>query len=60
MIEDVEAKLNGEIKNSSNTENLEVATEENVDEDITAEAKASKDMVFISKKNKRHKHMKRQ
>ena len=44
MIEDLEAGLTGALKEISNTENLAVAEEENVDESITAEAKASNDM----------------
>ena len=40
MIEDLEDELTGALKETSNTDNFEVADEENVDEYITAEAKA--------------------
>ena len=36
----MEAKMTGALKKTSNTENLAVAEEENVDEAVTAEAKA--------------------
>ena len=44
MIEDLEAKLSGAPEETSNTDNLEVDEEENVDEAVTAEAKASNEM----------------
>ena len=44
MIEDIEAELAGAPKKASDTDNLAVAEEANVDEDVTAEAKASSDM----------------
>ena len=40
MIEDLEDELTGALKETSNTDNLAEADEENVDESITAEAKA--------------------
>ena len=44
MIEDLEPELTGALKETSNTENLAVAEEANVNEAITAEARASNDM----------------
>ena len=44
MIEDLGAELTGAIKETSNTDNLAVVEEANVDEAITAESKASNDM----------------
>ena len=44
MIEDLEAELTGAPKETSNTDNSEVAEEKNVDESITAEAKAINEM----------------
>ena len=44
MIEDLGAELTGAIKETSNTDNLAVVGEANVDEAITAESKASNDM----------------
>ena len=44
MIEDLEAELTGAPKETSNTDNLEMAEEANADEAITVEAKASNDM----------------
>ena len=44
MIEDLEAELTGATKETSNTDNLELAEEANVDEAITAEAKAINEM----------------
>ena len=41
MIKDLESELTEALKETSNTENLEVAEEANVDEAITIEAKAS-------------------
>ena len=41
MIEDLESELTGALKKTSNTDNLAVAEEANVDYAITAEAKAS-------------------
>ena len=41
MIEDLEAKLTGALKENSNTDNLAVAGEVNVDEAVTTETKAS-------------------
>ena len=41
MVEDLESKLTGALKESSNTNNLRVAEEANVYESITAESKAS-------------------
>ena len=40
MIEDLEDELTGALKVTSNSDNLAVADEENVDEYITGEAKA--------------------
>ena len=42
MIEDMEAELTKAPKITSNTDNLEVDEEANVDEAVTVEAKASK------------------
>ena len=44
MIEDLEAELTGSLKKTSITDNFVVAEEVNVDESITAESKASKNM----------------
>ena len=44
MIEYLEAKLTGALKETSNTDNLAVAEEANVDEAITAESKAINEM----------------
>ena len=44
MIEDMEAELTGALKKTSNTDNLVVAEEANVDEAVTEEAKAVDDM----------------
>ena len=44
MIEDLESELTGSLKETSNTDNLVVAEEGNVDEAITAESKAINDM----------------
>ena len=44
MIEDLEAGLNGALKETSNTDNVLVAEEENVDESITAETKSINEM----------------
>ena len=44
MIEDIESELTEAPKKASDTDNLAVAEEANVDEDVTAEAKASSDM----------------
>ena len=41
MIEDMEAELTGSTKETSNTEDLAVVEDANVDEAVTAEAKAS-------------------
>ena len=41
MIEDMDAELTGALKKTSNTDDLAVVEEGNVDEAITAEAKAS-------------------
>ena len=44
MIDDLEAELAGSLKKTSNSDNLAVAEEANVDEAITVEAKASNEM----------------
>ena len=44
MIEDMEAGLTGALKKTSNTDTSAVAEEANVDEAVTAEAKASNNM----------------
>ena len=44
MIEDLEAELAGEPKETPNTDNLAVVEEENFDEAITPEGKASNGM----------------
>ena len=44
MIENLEAELTRELKETSNTDNLVVAEEANVDEDINAEAKYRNEM----------------
>ena len=44
MIEDLESELTGTPKETSNTDNVDLAEQENVDKAITAEAKAIKDM----------------
>ena len=44
MIEDLEAELTGSLFQNSNTDNLAVDEEANVDEAITAESKASNEM----------------
>ena len=49
MIEDMEAELTEAPKSNSNTENLAVTDEANVDEAITAEAKASNKIEFSIK-----------
>ena len=49
MIEDLEAELTGALKKTSNTDNLAVAEEANVDYAITAEAKASNQMEIYLK-----------
>ena len=46
MIEDIEAELIWAPKKSSNTDNLAVAEESIVDEAVTAESKASKNVEF--------------
>ena len=43
MIENLEAELTGALETNSNTDNLAVAEEANVDEAITAEAKVGND-----------------
>ena len=49
-----------EAPKTSNTNNLAVAEEGNVDEAVSAEAKASKIWKLILKKNERQNHIKRQ
>ena len=44
MIEDLESELTGTPKETSNTDNVDLAEQENVDKATTAEAKAIKDM----------------
>ena len=44
MIGNLEDEMTGALKETSNTENSEVAEEANVDEAITVEAKAGNDM----------------
>ena len=44
MIEDLESELTRSLKETSNNDNLAVAQEENVDEDINEEAKAINEM----------------
>ena len=60
MIEDLESELTGAPKETLNTDNLVVDQEANVDEAITAEAKASNDMEMILKKNRIQNHIERQ
>ena len=50
MIEDMEAELTEAPKINSNTENLAVTKEANVDESITAEAKSSNKIRMFLKK----------
>ena len=52
IIEDLEAELNGAIKETSNTDNLVVDEDSNIDEAITAESKASNEMETVFKMNK--------
>ena len=44
MIEDLEAEMTGSLKENSNSDNLAVAEEENIDEAITAESNASNEI----------------
>ena len=52
MIEYLEAELTGALKETSNTDNLAMAEEANIDEAITVEAKASNQMEINLKDNK--------
>ena len=58
MIEDLESELTVTPKGTPNTDNLEVAEEANVDEDITAEDKASSDTKNDFKEGKKTKSYK--
>ena len=52
MVEDLKSELTEAIKETSNTENLAVAEEWNVDEAINAKAKAINEMKMILKMKK--------
>ena len=53
MIEDLEAELTGALKETSNTDNLAVSEEANVDEAITAESKAKNDTEIDPKEERK-------
>ena len=55
IIEDMEAEMTEAPKKTSNTENLAVAEEKNVDEAVTAESKASNKMEIYPKKERNKK-----
>ena len=59
MIEDMEAELTEASKINSKTDNLAVTEESNIDEAITAEAKASNRMeMFLKKERKKQEYKK--